>query len=159
MTADTRMVIITRDGSKYKLEIDDDKCLASRLGGEYELYLSINGMIVAMADKIKELEQKAEADAKLIKTLVAQRNAAWCKSESTVITPIQMVLYCPNCGHQHLDQPNHAIGWLNPPHKSHLCEFCKFVWRPADIETTGVIKTQTMGKDDSGIPLYHRGNK
>lgn len=51
--------------------------------------------------------------------------------------PIDMVLYCPKCGEQHIDAPIYCdhvrrsctdVGcsgpWTNPPHKSHLCHGC-----------------------------------
>lgn len=63
--------------------------------------------------------------------------------------PIDMVLYCPRCRAQHIDAPEPESNWTNPPHRSHLCRFCSFVWRPADIPTRGVQSTKTCGTDDS----------
>jgi hypothetical protein len=78
--------------------------------------------------------------------------------------PIDMVLFCPVCHLQHIDYEEetqvhqHRIHcgirideprWMNPPHKSHLCAFCKTVWRPADVPTNGVAAAQTRGKDDT----------
>lgn len=57
--------------------------------------------------------------------------------------PIPMVLHCPACGVQHIDGPDPAIGWTDPPHKSHLCLSCGIVWRPAAVPTTGV---RSVGK-------------
>jgi hypothetical protein len=39
--------------------------------------------------------------------------------------------------------------WLNPPHKSHRCHFCNYVWRPADVPTNGVKAIKTRGVNDS----------
>lgn len=76
--------------------------------------------------------------------------------------PIDMVLFCPNCGMQHIDEPedeidmqcntNRVVGtmWTNPPHRSHLCHGCGHIWRPADVPTNGVQAIQTRGKADSG---------
>lgn len=63
-------------------------------------------------------------------------------------TPIDMVLYCPACGTQHIDAPDDV--WTNPPHRSHLCHNpkCGTVWRPADVPTNGVAHIFTKGKDD-----------
>jgi hypothetical protein len=61
--------------------------------------------------------------------------------------PIPMVLHCPKCGKQHIDEPSE--GWDNPPHKSHLCHGCGCIWRPADVPTTGVAATVTVGKADN----------
>lgn len=63
--------------------------------------------------------------------------------------PINMVLFCPNCGQQHIDAPEGE--WKNPPHKTHLCHFCSYKWRPADVATNGVEKIQTKGEKDSPL--------
>lgn len=84
--------------------------------------------------------------------------------------PIDTVLYCPNCGLQHIDRPDeHALGdpdpeirahaWTNPPHKSHLCRKedggCSIVWRPCDRATNGVEKIETAGQADTWIAEHH----
>lgn len=63
--------------------------------------------------------------------------------------PIAMILFCPRCGDQHVDAADHATGWGNPPHRSHLCGYCGHVWRPADVATTGVSEIGTEGEHDS----------
>jgi hypothetical protein len=93
------------------------------------------------------------------------------------IIPLDMVLYCPRCGKQHIDKDNseelrieaaergidregdreleqwlEEREWLNPPHRSHLCHFCKCIWRPADFPTNGVASISTKGsKDDWNV--------
>jgi hypothetical protein len=79
--------------------------------------------------------------------------------------PIDMILHCPKCGVQHIDAPEPhdpfpAFGpgmdrekWTNPPHRSHLCHACGFIWRPADVATNGVAKIKTVGKADSAAPV------
>jgi hypothetical protein len=49
--------------------------------------------------------------------------------------PIPMILHCPECGHQHIDEGE----WATRPHKNHLCQFCDHLWKPAIIPTVGVI--------------------
>ncbi len=91
-------------------------------------------------------------------------------------SPIPMVLFCPNCGMQHIDAPardSHApcatcsappaapcygscTAWTNPSHRSHLCAGCTHVWRPADVPTTGVEAIATRGKNDSAIVVPYR---
>lgn len=79
-------------------------------------------------------------------------------------SPLDMVLYCPSCGLQHIDEPEHGhlisggpnagrvrAGWSNPPHRSHLCHGCGHIWRPADVPTNGVSAVKTQGKNDSPI--------
>lgn len=83
------------------------------------------------------------------------------------VTPIDMVLYCPSCGKQHIDAPSESCRhgycvkedpcergechepWGNPPHRSHLCHECGCIWRPADVPTNGVASTMTKGKADT----------
>jgi hypothetical protein len=73
-------------------------------------------------------------------------------------TPIDMVLFCPACGTQHIDAPDSKTDWTNPPHRSHLCHRCKYVWRPADIATNGVANILTHGSADTASrPQSARG--
>lgn len=75
-----------------------------------------------------------------------------------------MVLYCPNCGLQHIDAPKlgsygltcdgngvptEVPDWTNPPHRSHLCTDCGCIWRPCDVPTEGVESIATEGKADT----------
>ncbi len=72
---------------------------------------------------------------------------------NTQQTPVDMVLYCPKCGTQHIDAPDERTpDWTNPPHKSHLCHGCGHIWRPSDTPTNGVERT-TSGKDADTAPL------
>jgi hypothetical protein len=87
--------------------------------------------------------------------------------------PIDVMLFCPKCGAQHIDAPEpepecdchiptiegagqHSPScsifreiWTNPPHKSHLCHGCGVIWRPADVPTNGVARPATRGKADT----------
>jgi len=62
--------------------------------------------------------------------------------------PVDMLLFCPKCGTQHVDAPD-GKGWDNPPHRSHLCHACGCVWRPADVPTNGVAEIKTKGSVDN----------
>jgi hypothetical protein len=70
------------------------------------------------------------------------------------VCPIPMILFCPACGTQHIDEPESPIppslnwSWTNPPHRSHLCAGCGHIWRPADVPTEGVAEIATKGTDD-----------
>jgi len=68
--------------------------------------------------------------------------------------PVRMVLYCPSCGAQHVDEPQGT--WTNPPHRSHLCHDCGYIWRPSDVPTVGVKELYTKGQADHPICLPHR---
>jgi hypothetical protein len=77
--------------------------------------------------------------------------------------PVDMVLFCPKCGMQHIDAPeshrvmvegvhvDDAVLWDNPPHRSHLCHGCGHIWRPADVATNGVAAVKTKGSKDSPL--------
>lgn len=76
------------------------------------------------------------------------------------MAPIPMLLFCPRCGHQHIDAPEEnerdaglstamEVRWTNPPHRSHLCHACECVWRPADVATVGVAAIETTGTADT----------
>lgn len=71
------------------------------------------------------------------------------RREGETPAPIPMILQCPMCSVFHIDEPNEAKGWTNPPHRSHECQFCGCIWRPADVPTTGVKRTETRGKADT----------
>lgn len=74
--------------------------------------------------------------------------------------PIPMLLFCPACGTQHIDAPDPSEGWTNPPHRSHTCRKvdggCGHIWRPADVQTTGVAAIQTRGSVDSPVVVPRR---
>lgn len=63
--------------------------------------------------------------------------------------PIDMLLFCPRCDYQHVDAPQPEKGWDNPPHRSHECQHCGCIWRPADVATNGVRSITTRGKADN----------
>jgi hypothetical protein len=63
--------------------------------------------------------------------------------------PIDMIIFCPNCYFKHIDQPQPEKNWDNPPHRSHECQSCGTVWRPADVNTNGVVAIQTRGQRDT----------
>ncbi|MNK49902.1 hypothetical protein D3C87_687680 [compost metagenome] len=82
------------------------------------------------------------------------------------LDPIDMVLFCPDCGHQHIDGvevgkqvkhydelPGGMAEWTNPPHRSHLCHNCGYIWRPADVPTNGVAAITTKGSNDKPAPM------
>jgi hypothetical protein len=86
---------------------------------------------------------------------VAEAAFDWFKERGAFIAelaPIPMILYCPNCGTQHIDAPEPDTGWTNPPHRSHKCHACQSIWRPADVHTVGVAGTKTRGEHDIILP-------
>jgi uracil-DNA glycosylase len=88
--------------------------------------------------------------AKELKRLAAERKVSTNYPISE--KPIPMVLHCPRCGVQHIDEATEE--WDNPPHRSHACQTpdCGTIWRPADVATTGVQNIETKGKSDNWEP-------
>ena len=92
---------------------------------------------------------------------MANLRAALAEEGNAAPEPIDMLLFCPKCGVQHVDAPeeqqmvdrlDESKGmreWTNPPHRSHLCHACGTIWRPADVPTNGVAVIQTRGKADT----------
>lgn len=115
--------------------------------------------------------------------IVEARNA-WVQLNMDIINdrapaaePLKMVLFCPQCGVQHIDKPKpcdmgagcEEVGkcyaahqgepercpkWDNPPHRSHLCLGCGHIWRPADVPTQGVEHIETRGAADHAPVRY-----
>jgi hypothetical protein len=111
----------------------------------------------------EELEQERERHAETrglvrdLTTVLEKRNAALAAQGDVATTgvPIPMRLFCPICSKQHIDAPDEVAGWTNPPHRSHECQKCGWVWRPADVPTIGVSAIKTRGKhlNESAIPI------
>lgn len=59
--------------------------------------------------------------------------------------PIPMILFCPNCGVQHIDAADRTEWCI----LSHVCTYCRHQWRPADVPTNGVKEIKTLGNKDS----------
>ena len=97
-----------------------------------------------------------EADRQqLVEALGAHPGTSWGEAVEQVEqlrAPIPMVLQCPRCHRQHVDAPQPEKDWTNPPHRSHECQNCGLVWRPADVATTGVERVQTRGSRDTPPP-------
>ena len=55
--------------------------------------------------------------------------------------PIPMVLHCPQCGKQHVDEGE----WETRQHRSHLCAECGTIWRPCAFNTVGVRRLSGLG--------------
>lgn len=50
--------------------------------------------------------------------------------------PIPMILYCPHCHYQHIDEGQWAT--QARPHRKHVCASCGFTFKPAMVATVGV---------------------
>jgi hypothetical protein len=58
--------------------------------------------------------------------------------------PVPMLLFCPRCRMQHVDKPDPASGWTNPPHATHTCAYCQLLWRPSNVNTVGVLTIEAL---------------
>ncbi len=45
-----------------------------------------------------------------------------------------MKLCCPKCGKRHIDKGE----WATKPHRTHMCQYCLFLWMPEEFNTVGV---------------------
>jgi hypothetical protein len=80
-----------------------------------------------------------EASVALINPLTGRgvaNGANACGPQSSE-APIDMLLFCPRCGLQHVDAPDPETGWTNPPHATHTCKGCGLNWRPSNALTNG----------------------
>jgi len=112
--------------------------------GEAGVVRDATGHAVLVTDPDTELPDEIAGE--LARAIVAIVNTAGG-------VPIDLVLFCPACGTQHVDGPAPDKGWTNPSHRSHLCHACGHVWRPADVPTNGVRAVKTRGQADSPIVL------
>lgn len=130
--------------------------------GEPKLSMLTEPQIEAINDAIATLDRRGwpidEYFAKVFREMLAAHSAG------AQVPPINMLLFCPKCGAQHVDAPEKVSGgrpvlyadaWTNPPHRSHLCAQCGTVWRPADVPTNGVAKIETQGKADTWDVATH----
>jgi hypothetical protein len=46
--------------------------------------------------------------------------------------------------------------WENPPHRSHQCHHCSWVWRASDVPTEGIASPRTGGSRDNGPAILGR---
>lgn len=182
------MTIYTFDGDKYQISRDDEtrSVTAKRHGEDWSVgaaqFLG-NKMLHSMLDRIDGYDSMLAGmptstelsallpgvyymdppdggNVSLLEQLrrMSEDAAKW--RQQLGHDPINMVLHCPACGLQHIDEPEkdahaHSDGtetqWDNPPHRSHLCHGCGHIWRPADVPTNGVAAVQTTGKKDSPL--------
>ncbi len=56
------------------------------------------------------------------------------KLQNRLVAPIPMTLWCPACKVRHIDEGQYAT----VPHRTHACQGCGLVWRPALVATVGV---------------------
>lgn len=47
---------------------------------------------------------------------------------------VPMLLSCPKCGKQHVDEGE----WAMRKHRTHQCQFCNHEWRPFEYSTFGI---------------------
>lgn len=84
-------------------------------------------------DALNDYVHAAAAEIRSLRETIREMTAiAESRKESPV--PIPMLLWCPECGHRHID-----VGEFETKvHHTHACQNCGHVWRPAIGATTGV---------------------
>lgn len=132
----------------------------------------------------KEIDAReaAIAHAQIFSTCRQMMKCVWdAAKEFYQPKPMDAVLWCPKCFEQHIDEDrpevcescgfeedaHHDVDarcsvfepWLNPPHKSHRCNFCNHVWRPAEGPTNGVQSLQKHGERDGSAKPVAFANK
>ena len=146
-------------------------------GGAYELHMTLIDEALAQAGFVRKRDGLNAGSINVMLRLadMAHRAGYVQGANEALAEPIDMILHCPNCGMQHIDEPKvyqcqHPTcgcdmtdgppcqaehnSWHNPPHRSHLCHGCGHIWRPADVPTNGVAEIKTKGKNDSAEPNY-----
>lgn len=86
---------------------------------------------MARYQSMKEAIDKDNANRLIVMSLTPLKDVAPVK-------PIPLVLYCPRCGEQHIDDGE----WATKHHKTHQCQQCKYEWRPSAYPTFGVFSVQ-----------------
>lgn len=110
------------------------------VGGATGVSMTVNGTDYSGVEAMRNFWKGA----------IAAAPAATIQAPVMVAEPVEMILHCPTCRVQHVDAPDDRTpDWTNPPHRSHLCHACGFVWRPADVPTSGVAAIKTIGKADT----------
>lgn len=72
-------------------------------------------------------------------TLFERLNSAEAQLANLKFLGIPVVLHCPLCKVQHIDQlEEDGTDWATRPHRKHLCAACKHVWQPYPVGTYGV---------------------
>jgi rubredoxin len=104
-----------------------------------------------------QIRKKYNAQIKELEAICEKfEEKAMCRdSSANQTTPVNLLLFCPECGFQHIDkaQPDSCetcgydrencqcevfTAWLNPPHKKHRCHSCNYVWKPFEFPTNGI---------------------
>lgn len=115
------------------------------------------GLLMALRRAEAELDAYRQEDTELHRAmwgmqaehrtaLVREEEKGYAKGlKDARLEPIEMILHCPTCQRRHVDEEE----WRKIPHRSHLCDGCGCVWRPADVPTIGVKSITTHGRDDT----------
>lgn len=130
----------------------------------------IRNLLIDIDSTLRSAEvSDGQVPTNLLRSLIAQHDPLAAVSSIEVPVPaarIDMIIYCPACGLQHIDEPESDEAyasrlttggidpqWTNPDHRSHLCRKedggCGFIFRPADVCTNGIAKVKTRGSADS----------
>lgn len=100
--------------------------------------------LISMGDGLEKLADSMVG----VSTAVTRVTEGLIKLSHALEKPVDMILYCPECGTQHIDKPDPSMNWLNPPHRKHLCLYCGHLWKPSYMNTNGVLVLREIDSDD-----------
>jgi regulator of replication initiation timing len=134
---------------KCEIQLDQANARIAELQEEIKILRAECDGETAAFDYMARQNEQLKAEIQQLRTALEKaRNDTQPAEQQGEPAPIDVLLFCPHCGKQHVDEPQPEKGWDNPPHRSHLCAFCRWVWRPADVPTNGVAKIKTKGQRD-----------
>ena len=142
-----------------RMDADEQNEIVERLAEALRTPASPDADLVELERRLTEgvFYDDHDEDLRLLGVFRRAIEALTAPAPPSDAAPIPMLLYCPNCGQQHIDEPDERTpDWTNPPHRSHLCHDCGCIWRPADVPTNGVGAIATKGKADTWAT--ERGN-
>lgn len=102
---------------------------------------ALDAMAKLAREALKASGNLADVEFRAIETTLAE--ATWAAAP-----PIPMVLHCPVCALQHVDEGE----WIAAEHRTHLCAACGNEWRPSNTATIGVKALARARPDESEEP-------
>lgn len=101
----------------------------------------------------EQLESSVREGARTMRLYTAAvAKAAGVPAPAETPAPVEMLLYCPECGARHIDDGE----FETKPHHTHACQECGMCWRPAVVPTVGVRFLPGFKNSGSGTDPEHR---
>ncbi len=123
------------------------KFAKARSPRERKLEVELAGVQARLNDSIQHRIAEANSRTARERSTSAELEAAHTRVWE-LSKPIPMLLWCPECGHRHIDEGVFAT----KSHHTHACQGCGLVWRPAIAATTGVQFLPGFKNGDAATP-------